>query len=72
MRNERLRSIFKRIDFMLPQWVLERSHVCKHDQGCVENCIRKALRTFVYGFGLMMLLKVLSQASKPSNLVKSL
>jgi len=57
---------------MLPKWIMDKSAVCKHEQGCFENCIRKAFKTFVYGFGMMMVIKVLGLASSPKKLLKVL
>jgi hypothetical protein len=63
---EKQRSILRRIEQYLHPSFLAKSSVCKHEQGCFENGIRKAFKTFIYGFGLMMIFKVLSMARKPS------
>ena len=69
---EKQRSIFRRIEKYLAPWLLDKSAVCRHDQGCLENGIRRWLRTFMNAFGLIMLIKVLSMGSKPQRMIKAL
>lgn len=69
---EKQRSVLRKIEKYLHPALLARSQVCKHEQGCFENGIRKALKTFIYGFSLMMLIKILSLSSKPTKLLKAL
>ena len=66
------RSQFKHFEKYLHPAFICKSAVCKHEHGCFENCLRKAFKTFIYGFGSLMLLKVLSLASNPARLMRAL
>mgnify|MGYP000857994519 CR=1 FL=1 len=65
-------SILHLISHLLPEALLNKTHVCKHDHGCFENVVRKALKNFLIGFMLQVLLKNLMLVPKPAKLLKSL
>ena len=66
------RSMLKKFEKYLHPAFFGKSPVCKHQFGCFENCIRKAFKTFIYGFGFLILIKTLSLLSKPSKLIGAL
>jgi hypothetical protein len=61
--------VFKK--FLHPAF-FEKSAVCKHEFGCLENCMRKMLKKFALGFGTMMLFKIIARIGKPKELLKLL
>ena len=66
------RSMLRSIQHLLPQTLLDKTSLCKHNHGCFENVIRDALQNFLFGFGLNMLFKHLAMVAKPAKLMKSL
>ena len=50
MFMKKKRSILRKISHLLPASFLDKTAVCKHDHGCFENVVRKALYTFTVGF----------------------
>ena len=66
------KSLLQEYKNYLPEALLARSPICKHEMGCFENGVRRSLKTFMEGFGALLLLKLLGLASKPSTLVKQM
>lgn len=60
------------INHLLPKCLLDKTHVCKHDHGCFENVIRHALKNFLVGFCIQVLLKNLLLIAKPAKLLRNL
>ena len=50
-------SILRKISHLLPAKLLDKTAVCKHEHGCFENIVRKALWTFIVGYIISILLK---------------
>ena len=50
-------SILRKIKHLLPEILLDKTTICKHEHGCFENVVRKALWTFIVGFVISVLLK---------------
>jgi hypothetical protein len=71
-KKEPKKSVLRNFEKFLHPALLCKSSICKHAHGCFENCIRKAFKTFIYGFGTLLLLKILSMASNPAKLLKAL
>ena len=46
------RSVLRKISHLLPEVLLKKSELCKHDHGCFENTTRSMLRYFLFGFAL--------------------
>ena len=66
------KSILRKVDIFVDPRILSKSSVCKHDHGCFENVMRGALKTFVYGFGIQLLLQNLGMIAKPAKLMRRL
>lgn len=49
-------SILRKIKHLLPDRLLDKTPVCKHEHGCFENVVRKALWTFSVGFVISALI----------------
>ena len=49
--------MLRKVDIFLNPCLLSKSSVCKHEHGCFENVMRRALKTFVYGFSVQFLLQ---------------
>ena len=65
-------SILRKIGHLLPQCLLDKTGVCQHEHGCFENIVRKALKNFLVGFCIQMILKNLLLIAKPAKLLKNL
>lgn len=57
MFQKKKRSILRKINHLLPACLLDKTVVCKHDHGCFENVVRKALYTFTVGFVIQSVLR---------------
>ena len=65
-------QIYRKILRNIHPALLKKSPVCKHPNGCFENCTRRALKTFVLSFGTIVMLKILMLGTKPAKLLKAL
>lgn len=72
VKAKKQQSILRKIRYLLPKVLLDKSSVCKHDHGCFENIIRKAFANFLIGFGIQMIIKNLLLIAKPAKLLKNL
>lgn len=72
MKKPKTKSIFRKIDVFINPTLLSKTVACKHDHGCFENVMRRALRNFLIGFSIQMLLKNIANIVKPAKLVKRL
>ena len=70
--GEKRHSILQEYEKYLPRALLARSPICKHELGCFENGLRRSLKTFMEGFGALLMLKLVGLASKPSTLIKQM
>ena len=50
-------SILRKIRHLLHEKLLDKTSACKHEHGCFENIVRKALWTFIVGYIISILLK---------------
>ena len=66
------RSVLRKISHLLPEVLLKKSELCKHDHGCFENTTRSMLRYFLFGFTLQMALKNVLLIAKPAKIIKGL
>ena len=66
------RSILRKIEYLLPANLLNKTEVCKHAHGCFENVVRKALKNFLIGFFLQIMLRNLVHMGKPRQFLKML
>ena len=66
------RSILRVIKHLLPELLLNKTEVCKHEHGCFENTIRHAFKRFCLGYGLQFVLKNILLLAKPSKMLKNL
>ena len=62
----------RKIRHLLPNELLSKSKLCKHEDGCFENFIADALKRFIFGFALQMTLKNISLIVRPTKLIKNL
>lgn len=46
------KSILRKMEIFLNPALLSKTSVCKHDHGCFENVMRRALKNFLIGFGI--------------------
>ena len=65
-------SILRKIKHLLPDRLLDKTPVCKHEHGCFENVVRDALKRFLIGFCIQMLLKNIGMIFKPAKLLRNL
>lgn len=45
------KSELRVLEKILPEWLRNKTEVCKHEHGCFENVISEALTNFMFGFG---------------------
>ena len=57
---------------LLPEALLNKSHVCKHPNGCFENTIRKCSKNFAIGFGMQLAFKNLLLLAKPAKMLRNM
>jgi len=62
----------RKIGHLLPQALLSKSEVCKHEHSCFENTIRKALKNFLVGFFIQFMLKNIMLLAKPAKMIRNL
>jgi len=71
-KKAKKQSCLRKISHFLPQAVLSKSAICQHEYGCFENVVRKALKHFLVGFFIQVMLKNLMLLAKPAKLLKNL
>ena len=62
----------RKIEIFLNPALLSKTSVCQHDHGCFENVMRRALKNFLIGFGIQLLLKNITMIAKPAKLMQRL
>lgn len=66
------KSKLRKVEHLLPKFLLDKTAVCKHQHGCFENVIKDALHNFLFGLGLTMLLRHIGLIASPQKLIRSL
>jgi len=72
MKKVTKQSILRNIRHLLPEALLSKTGQCNHDHGCFENVVRDALKRFLIGFCIQMLLKNIGMIFKPAKLLRNL
>jgi len=60
------------VKHLLPEALMNRTKVCKHENGCFENTIRKCSKNFAIGFGIQLAMKNLLLLAKPAKMLQNL
>ena len=56
-KKPKTQSVLRKIRHLLPECALNKTSVCKHDHGCLENIYRMAFWYFMVGFFVSILIK---------------